>query len=302
MLRYPSKAAEARALGVGTGSAGGYMVPQEFSRTLESALKAYDPLFSADVCTQIETDRGGSMPIPIVDDGTGAASVVAENNQVAQADIVFAQATMPNASKWTSPIICVSRELVQDTAFDLQGYLAAAIAVRMSRGIGVQIVSDIIANTSQGVQLPTGNTTTLTFDGLVDLIGSVDPLYIQSPKCVFAMRFPTLVALHKLKASTGGSQMIDFDAGPGPISMFSKRIVVSPSVPGLAASAKTILFGDFGRVVLRVVQNSVAIRPFFERFAEIGQVGYSAYMRVSYVVLKPSSSPDPIRWLQQSAT
>ena len=77
-LRYSAKALpdEVRALSVGTGSGGGYMVPQGFSQALYSALKQVDPIFSPDVCTQIETANGATVPIPVTDDGTDRKSVV----------------------------------------------------------------------------------------------------------------------------------------------------------------------------------------------------------------------------------
>jgi HK97 family phage major capsid protein len=230
---------ESRALAVGTGGSGGYLAPQEFSQTLFSALKLYDPLFSADVCTQITTDHGTAMPIAIVDDGTGAASVFAENAQITEADVSFAQASLPAGSKWCAPMIRVSRELVEDSSFDLQTYLANTFAPRFGRGIGTAMVSDIITGTTQGAVCPTGSTTSIPYDSLLDLVGSVDPLYLQSPKTFWLMRYPTLIGLLKLKSAANGVAMIDEDNRDalGRLLLFEKPVLtVFRAVRGIRSS------------------------------------------------------------------
>jgi HK97 family phage major capsid protein len=238
----------------------------------------------------------------LVDDGTGAAVSVPENNQISEADLTFAQATLLSAGKWAAPMVRVSRELaIEDSKFDLATHLAQAFGTRFARGIGAQMVTDIIAASSQGVQLATGNATTVTFDGLVDLMSSVDPSYLSSPKAAFAMRFATLAALFKLKAASGGQAMLPLTYD-GRFRLFGFPVLLAPSVPAIAASAKTILFGDFGRWAVRTVRDSVQVRVYLERYAEFGQVGYNSQLRMSGNMIKATGADSPIKYLQQSAT
>lgn len=293
---------ERRALAVGTGGAGGYLVPAAFSEILFSTLKGYDPLFDGNVVNLLETASGTQVPVPVIDDGTGAASVVAENALNAEADVTFAQAMIPNADKWTCPQVRVSRELVEDGAFPLSEVLANAFAVRFARGVGAALVTNLLGAASQGTQCPTGNTTTIPYDSLVDLISSIDPAYLANQKTAFLMRFATLVALFKLKSSTGGAPMLPITFEGGRFSLWGRPIYLSPSMPALGASNKTVLFGDMSKFTVRTVRDSVRILPQFERYAEYGQVGYSASMRVSAVLVKAPSADSPVKYLTQSAS
>jgi HK97 family phage major capsid protein len=296
---------ERRALAVGTGGQGGYLVPQAFSDGLWATLKAYDPLFNADVVNLVETGTGSSFPIPINDDASGVAAVVAENALNTEADPgTFAVGNVQSALTWRAPMVRVSREMVQDSHFPLAEFLATAFAIRFARGIGASLITNLIGGSTQGVACGTGHTTDIPYDSMVDLVGSIDPAYLASPKAAFLMRFATLVALFKLKASTAGSVMLDIDYDPtsGRFMLWGKPIYLCPSVPALAASAKTILFGDLSRFVVHSVRDSVAVKPFFERYAEYGQVGYSASMRVNASLISVPGADSPVKYLQQSAT
>ena len=55
---------------------------------------------------------------------------------------------------------------------------------------------------------------------------------------------------------------------------------ICPSMAAIAASAKTVAFGDLSRFVAVHVGDSFETRRYIERFAEFGQVAVESFWRV----------------------
>jgi len=293
---------ESRALSVAIGGSGGFLVPQTFSNQVWESMKQYDNLLDPAVSTVVTTDNGSApMSLPLIDDTGNVAVKVAEGVQTTPADIAtFGVMQLTEPDTWRTNMQQVSMELAADSAFDLGQFLADIFGTRLARGIAPDFVSTLIAGAAVGKTGTNGQTTTVIYDDLIDLLGSVDPAYIASPKCGWAMRFSTLVAIMKLKASTGGSPMLTFDAGR--FMLLGKPIYICPSVPAMAASAKSILFGDFSKFVIRRVRDGIEVKRFGETYAEFGMIAYQGFLRVKAGLAKAAGSDSPIKWYANSAT
>ena len=299
-LRYGLEAVddEKRAQSVGTETQGGYLVASEFSDRLYSMLKAYDPLFDPAVVTMIETATGAPCPIPVLDDVAGVATVIPENQISTIADLGnFSQVLLDKAPTWRSPLVKVSLELAQDSAYDIGQLLADAFAVRFQRGIGASLVSTLVAGAGLGV---TAAAATLSLDNLHDLYGSVDPEYLKSPRAGWLMRHATLVAIRKLDVGAG-VRLIPYqsDAQGRPV-IFNLPVFISPSVAAIGTTNKSVLLGDIGSLIVRRVADSVRIRRLGERFATELQVAYSAHVRVNAAVAKATGADAPVKYLQHA--
>ena len=106
------------ALQVGTLSEGGYTVPDEFEKQLIEGLE--DENIMRGLVHIIRTGSG-EHKIPIVA-SHGAGSWVEEEQQIPESDDAFSQVTL-SAHKFAT-MIRVSRELLNDSAFDIAGYIA----------------------------------------------------------------------------------------------------------------------------------------------------------------------------------
>ena len=114
----------------------------------------------------------------------------------------------------------------------------------------------------------------------------------------FLMSTATLTVLKKLKASTGGSYALDIDRDAvGRTTLEGYPIFQSPSMPSIASTAKIIAFGDLSRFIRRQVRNSLEIKIYRERFAELGQLAYESFLRVQGRLAKATNAPMPIRLL-----
>ena len=267
------------ALQVGTDSEGGYLVPDEYERTLVQGLEEENVLRS--LCTVIQTSSG-DRKIPLVA-SHGTASWVDEEGTIPDSDDVFGQISI-GAHK-VATMIKVSDELLQDSVFNIESYIAAEFA----RRIGAAEEEAFI--TGNGTGKPTGllhatngagigvttNGNTPTADEIFDLIHSIKSVYRK--KAVFLLNDSTLKALRKLKDGQG-----QYLWQPGlkegqPDTLLNYRLVTSPFMPEIDSGNKVILFGDFKSYWIADRQGR-SFQRLNELYAATGQVGFRATQRV----------------------
>ena len=113
------------ALQVGTDSEGGYLVPDEFEKTLVAGLEETN-IFRT-LAHVIQT-TSGDRKIPVIA-SHGSASWVDEEGAYTESDDSFAQVTIGAYKLGT--MIKVSEELLNDSAFDMEGYITREFARRI---------------------------------------------------------------------------------------------------------------------------------------------------------------------------
>jgi HK97 family phage major capsid protein len=197
---------ENRALATGTPSAGGYTVPQGFYAELQEAMKAFGGM--RNVARVLPTAGGNQLMIPTANNVAQVGAILAENAAASTSDPAFGQTSL-TAYKYTSNIILVPIELIQDSAFDVEAWVKERIAERIARitnthftvGTGTGQPTGIVTGAVSGKVGTTGQTTSVIVDDLIDLEHSIDPAYRAGAKFMF--HDSTLKTLKKLKDSTG---------------------------------------------------------------------------------------------------
>jgi len=281
---------DTRALSSVTDAAGGYTVPDEFSNRLVETMKAYGGLLGiVDVLT---TASGTDLLWPTNDDTANEGAILDENTQISEQDVAFGQGKL-KAYTYTSKLIRVPLQLLQDSAIDIEAFLARRIGERIGRAVAGHIATGAgttqpvgVANASVGfgvgVTGATGNTTTVTYDSLVDLEHSVDPAYRGSAQ--YAMNDLTLAAIRKLKDSQNRPLWVPSVAGGVPSTINGRPYTIDNKLPAPAANAKSILFGDFktGYIARRV--SGAQVLRLSERYADYLQVGFFGFARWDGVI------------------
>jgi len=175
-------AADANALSTAPNSAGvtagvtgydaGYMIPQGFWQQLTVALRAYGGIASQ--FRQVTTPTGNPMPWPTVDPTAIVGSYITEQNQLgfggdsAGTDYTFGQG-MLNAWTIVSGVILASVQLINDSAFDVDGF----VADRVGEAIGRKIAAEAVSGTGSSACL--GLVTALNARGSTGTVGSTPP-------------------------------------------------------------------------------------------------------------------------------
>ncbi len=179
--------------------------------------------------------------------------------------------------------------------------IATAAAARFQAGIGPAFVSTLLTDAVSGVT--SASPTAVTADELLDLVASVDEAYAVNGS--WCMRLSTLLALWKLKASSGGDYL--FPAGQRDLQgrplLAGFPVYLCPSMPQMVANATPVSFGNHNRFYRRQVRNSLQVRTYVERYAEYGQVAWEVFWRVDghLMLAPPYGSPlvsqSPVKYL-----
>lgn len=294
------------AMSTTTSSEGGYTTAPEYNTQLLEALKLYGGM--RDVATVIRTATGTTMNWASTDATSEVGEIVGQNTGAALGETTFGTKTL-DVYKYSSKKIAVPFELLQDTFIDLEGYLRALLATRLGRiqnthfttGTGTGQPTGVVTGAASGKVGTTGQTTTVTYDDLIDLEHSIDPAYRRN--AVYMMNDASVKVLRKLK---DGQQRPIFVPGyetgmPGgaPDMLLGRRIVINQDIATMAANAKSILFGDFSQYIIRDVMDLTLFRMTDSAFTLNGQVGFVAFMRCGGNLI---SAGAPIKYYANSAT
>lgn len=296
---------EIRALTVGTGASGGYTVPTGFSGQMDVAMKAIGGLFQA--AEIIPTDAGNDLPWPTATDTANSAAILGENTAAASnVDPTFGSVTL-KAYNYATTMVLVPIQLLQDSAFNIEAFLARILGERIGRGFNAHGTTGTGTNQPQGVVTAAalgktganGQTTSIIYDDLADLVFALDPAYRLNAK--FMMNDSTLAAISKIKGTDGQPLwtfgVMDMDQ----ITIMGRRypIVINQSMAVMAASAKSVLFGDFGHYKIRKVKD-VVVMKLVERYADSLQVGFIGFCRMDGRMVDASGAC--VKYYANSAT
>lgn len=294
-------AAEGRQLGVASGAVGGFLVPQGFYDQIITSMRAFGGLRSSRA-TIISTSSGQPLPIPTTDDTSNAGIRIAENTQITDLATTYGQRIL-GAHVYTSRIIRVALQLLQDSAFNIDDHLAEVMGTRIGRitnteftlGTGTGQPQGVNIGATSGVAATAGSATSITYPNLVALIHSLDPAYRTNAE--WMLHDTTLRAL---KQMVDGQQRPLWAPGLAvrePDTLLGHRYVVNQDMPVMAANARSILFGDFSKFIIRDVVDVQVLR-LAERYADFLQVGFLAYSRHDALLADTAA----IRFYQNSAT
>ncbi len=279
-MRNKSNYEVQNALQVGTDSEGGYLVPDEFERTLIEGLEE-ENIFRQ--LAKVITTSSGDKKIPVVAT-KGTASWVDEEGVIPESDDSFGQVSI-GAYKLAT-MIKVSEELLNDSVFNLEAYIAKEFARRIGAreeeaffiGDGVGKPTGIF-NSTGGAQpgVTTASATAITLDEVMDLFYSLKSPYRKN--AVFLTNDATVKNLRKLKDGNGQYIWQPSITAGTPDTILNRPVKTSAYVPAISAAAKTIAFGDFSYYWVADRQGR-SFQRLNELFAATGQVGFKATQRV----------------------
>ena len=269
-----------------TTTEGGYTVQTEVAQILIDSLKAYGGM--REVATILATAQGNPMSFPTSDGTSETGELIAENTTATGADPTFGTAAL-NTYKFSSKVVAVPIELLQDSQIDVEAFVNARLGTRLGRitntkytlGTGSGEPFGIAARAGSGKVGTTGQTLTVIVDDLIDLVHSVDPAYRKS-SCRFMMNDSSLKVIRKLKDSQNRPIFLPgYDGLGGAMgdSLLGFGITVNQDVAVMAANAKSIYFGDFKKYYIRDALQITLQRYTDSAYAKLGQVGFLAWAR-----------------------
>lgn len=285
------------ALQEGTDSEGGYLVPDEFERTLVEALEEENVFRTL---AHVIRTSSGDRKIPVVA-SKGSASWVDEEGAYQESDDAFSQVSIGAYKLGT--MIKVSEELLADSVFDLEAYISKEFARRIGareeesffNGDGKGKPLGILAAAGGAeVGVTAASATAITADEVIDLFYSLKAPYRKN--AVWLLNDATVKQIRKLKDTTGQYLWQPSLVAGTPDTILGRPVKTSAFMPTAAAGAKTIAFGDFKYYCIADRQGRT-FKKLSELYAANGQVGFMGTQRVDGKLILPEA----IKVLQQKS-
>jgi len=235
------------ALVAGTATDGAEVVQTDLSRDLVGFLQENIGVMRAGARV-INTSSGNPITVPTVTSYSTPA-LVAEAGTIGRSAPQFSTIQL-DAYKY-SVLIQASRELLQDSAFNVVPFLVEQATEELAREMGSDFVVGTGSSQPQGVSLATANTDTfagtaaITTDELVDIYhGIVSPYRTNA---TWIMKDSTVNYIRKLKDGENQYLWQPGLAAGIPDMLFGRPVVTDDSMPALATGNKTVIFGDLRR-------------------------------------------------------
>lgn len=284
--------AELRTLVGGVPASGGYTIPTGFYNTLIEAQKQYNAIRRAPV-TVLRTSTGAPLPMVTTDDTGNEGEIVGEaGDHTGGTDPAFAQSTL-SAYMYSSKIVPISWELLQDSAFDLGSHLAKLLGIRLGRvssrhftvGTGTNQPQGVVTGAEAGIT--TEAVGAISYDDVVNFFESIDESY-HGPGFVAMLHQDTRAMLAKIKDQNGRPLWTPAAQGLPP-TIYNKPYIINNHMPKPTAGNVAIVAGDFSHYYIREVAGGTTVLRLQEKYAESGSVGFLAFARMDARLVDPGS-------------
>lgn len=272
-----------------TGSEGGNTVQTMVATRLVDLMKSY--AFMRAVADQVSTENGADMSFPTSDGTSETGEWVAQNASAAAADPTFGTRAV-NTFKAGSRVVAVPIELLQDSQIDIASFVLNRLGQRIGRisntgytvGTGSGQPTGFVTAASVGKTGTSGQTVTIIYDDLVDLVDSLDVAYLQGPNEPNFMMSQTMRrVVRKIKDTTGRPIWTpSYDSGMAagtPDRLLGYPVALNNDMAVPAANAKSLGFGDFKKYLIRDAMQVTLFRFDDSAYASKGQVGFLAWAR-----------------------
>ncbi len=269
---------DGKSMSTAVNSDGGYLVDPQTSERVQSVLNATASIRAIASVVRVEATSYDVL-VDHTDVGAGWAT---EAGPQAETDT-------PQIDRITIPLHELSalpkasQRLLDDSAFDIEGWLAGRIANKFARaeaqafinGDGVDkpkgflthasVDNDVWAWGNLGY-VPSGVDGTVTADAIIELVYALGAQYRANGS--FVMNSKTTAQVRKLKDADGRFLWSDGLAAGEPAQLMGYPVLVAEDMPDPASDSMSIAFGDFAagytvaeRPDLRILRDPFSAKP-----------------------------------------
>ncbi len=273
---------EEKALNTAVAAEGGYLVDPQTADSIRSVLSSTASIRQVANVVNVEATSFDVL-IDHTDVGSGWASETSAMTETSTPQIE--RITIPLHE--LSALPKASQRLLDDSAFDIEGWLAARIADKFARAEATAFVSGdgidkprgfltrpVVANDSWAWgslgYVATGNAggfdTSAPADSIVDLVYALGAQYRAN--ATFVMNSKTAGQVRKIKDADGRFLWSDGLSAGEPARLLGYPVLVAEDMPDVATDTTAIAFGDFGagytvaeRPDLRILRDPFSAKP-----------------------------------------
>ncbi|MEP2682528.1 MAG: phage major capsid protein [Sulfitobacter sp.] len=269
---------DGKSMSTAMNSDGGYLVDPQTSERVQSVLNSGASIRAIAAVVQVEATSYDVL-VDHADVGAGWAT---ESGGQAETDT-------PQIDRITVPLHELSalpkasQRLLDDSAFDIEGWLAGRIADKFARAEAAAFVSGDGIDKPTGFlshpavdndvwswgnlgYVPSGTNANPEADAIIELVYALGAAYRKN--AVFVMNSKTTAKVRKLKDTDGRFLWSDGLAAGEPARLMGYPVLVAEDMPDPATDAMAIAFGDFSagytvaeRPDLRILRDPFSAKP-----------------------------------------
>ena len=273
---------EGKAMSTAVAADGGYLVDPQTADTIRSLLLSTSSLRAAANVVQVDASSFDVL-IDRTEVGSGWATEVATQTETSTPTIERISIKLHELSAMPK----ASQRLLDDSAFDVEGWLAGKIATRFTRAESGAFINGTGVDQPKGILLPTkvANASwawgslgyiptgaaadfaaTNGSDCIVNLVYALGADYRANG--TFIMNSKTAGAVRKMKDADGRFMWGDSLQAGEPARLMGYRVLVCEDMPDVGANSYPIAFGDFAagytiaeRPDLRILRDPFSAKP-----------------------------------------
>jgi len=285
-------------------AAGAVLVNPTFASSLEMAMLDFSGVLQTSEV--ITTATGSELRWPTGNDTSNKGRLLSAGAAVTADSTTPLGSKSWYAYKFSSDLIKVDQELIEDNSFNLPAVISGMLGERLGRifndygttGNGGNEPEGIVTGASQGKEC--ASQTAFTAAELIDMQHSVDPAYRNG--AAWMMHDSILAAVRKLQDSQNRFYInfIDGLREGVPDRLLGSPIFINQSMASTQAqSAKIMLYGQLSKYKVRRV-GAVRMYRLQERYRDNDQDGFVAFVRMDGKLLNAGVAP--VKYLQNKTT
>jgi HK97 family phage major capsid protein len=254
---------------------GGFALPREIDATIDATLKAISPIRA--IANVVQVGSSGYRKL-ITQNGTASGWVAETATRPETATPLFNEVVPSFGELYANP--AASQAMLDDAAFDVEGWLADEIATEFAKAEGAAFISGSGTSRPKGfLTYPTAAATDLTrpfgtiqhlptgtsgawpgtspVDVLVTLIHMLRAPYRQG--AVWVMNSNTLSTIRRFKTTDGAFIWQPSIASGQPDTLLGYPVIEAEEMPDVSAGSLSVAFGNFKAGYLIAERGETAI-------------------------------------------
>jgi HK97 family phage major capsid protein len=263
-----------------TGGDGGFALPREIDAVIDATLKSISPIRS--IANLVRVGSAGYRKL-VTQNGVASGWAAENATRPETATPLFNEIVPPMGDLYANP--SASQAMLDDAAFDVEGWLAGEIATEFAKAEGSAFVNGNGVNKPKGfLTFATASTPDATRpfgtlqhiasgaagdfiptnpqDRLVDLVQALRAPYRQG--AVWVMNSATLARIRKFKTSDGAFIWQPSLSAGTANTLLGYPVIESEDMPDIAGNSLSIAFGNFsaGYLIAERSETNILRDPF----------------------------------------
>ena len=264
----------------------GVVLPKTIAKRILEAVKNISPILAKSDLYMVK----GTLVFPKYDETSDSITVAyaSEFTDLAEHSGVFT--TVSLAQNLAGALVKISRSLINNSDFDVVSYAIAKVAEAIAKFFEGELIAGTGATGHMtgalvgGTSVTAAAATAISADDLINVQMAVAQKYRDNADACWIMTTSTLTAIRKLKDKEDRYLLTpDYAAGFG-YTLLGHRVFESDAMDAIAASKKTVLFGDFKGLGVRITPE-VQMQVLNEKFATQHATGIAAWVEADSKVL-----------------